>query len=177
MPAYLLPSLIEARLAGHLAPLLTLAVAAWFRCLRGTDLAGSPIEIADSRRDHLVRLSRAGHTDPAPLLGVREVVGPLGDDLWVRRELSRGLRDIERLGARAALHLRLGPRPRDGEKSSAPRTLKPAPSRDPAPDRYHPRGGQLRGCDDVVVRRGRHPFRLLGSRLYRICPGDRQLPL
>ena len=80
-------------------PLLTLAVAAWFRSLRGTDLAGRPIEITDVRRDRLVRLARAGGTDPSPLLGEHSVMGSLGDDVVVHRELHRALRDLERVGA------------------------------------------------------------------------------
>ena len=108
VPSYLLPSLVEARRAGHPAPLLTLATAAWFRYLRGTDLAGSPIEIEDVRRDALVALARAGRCDPAPLLSERSVMGEIGDDLWVRRELGRALRDLDRVGPRAAVRMRLG---------------------------------------------------------------------
>jgi mannitol 2-dehydrogenase len=108
MPSYLLPSLIEARREGLPAPLLTLAVAAWFRYLRGTDLSGNPIEIHDARLDQLQPLARRGGADPSPLLRNRSVMGPLGDDLVVRRELSRALRDLEQLGARGATAARLG---------------------------------------------------------------------
>ncbi len=108
MPCYLLPSLIEARREGLPAPLLTLAVAAWFRYLRGTDLSGNAIEIHDARLDQLQPLARRGGLDPSLLLRNRSVMGPLGDDLVVRRELGRALRDLETLGARGATEARLG---------------------------------------------------------------------
>ncbi|WP_101524399.1 mannitol dehydrogenase family protein [Nocardioides houyundeii] len=107
VPAYLLPSLVESRRAGVPNPLLILAVAAWFRYLRGHDLAGEPIDVADVRRDELVPLALAGGTDPGPLLGLRSVMGSLGDDLWVRSEISRALRDLERLGVHGAVRMRL----------------------------------------------------------------------
>jgi mannitol 2-dehydrogenase len=108
MPAYVLPSLIEARREGHSAPLLTLALAAWMRYLRGTGLAGEPIDIRDARLHELQPLAREGHNDPGPLLRARSVMGPIGDDLHVRRELGRALRDLERVGGRDAAHSRLG---------------------------------------------------------------------
>lgn len=108
VPAYLLPSLVEARRAQHPAPLLTLAVAAWFRYLRGTDLAGDPIEIQDVRRDELRALARAGRADPSPLLRERSVMGEIGEDLWVRRALGRAMRDLDRVGPSVAVQMRLG---------------------------------------------------------------------
>jgi fructuronate reductase/mannitol 2-dehydrogenase len=107
VPAYLLPSLVEARRAGHPAPLLTLAVAGWFRYLRASDLTGAPIEIQDVRRDRLVALARSGGSDPSPLLREGSVMGEIGEDLWVRRELRRALRDLDRVGARDAVRMRL----------------------------------------------------------------------
>ena len=114
MPSYLLPSLVEARREGLPAPLLTLAVAAWFRYLRGTDLSGNLIDINDARLDQLQPLARRGGFDPAPLLRSRSVMGSLGDDLVVRRELGRALRDLETLGARGATEARLDPARRLG---------------------------------------------------------------
>lgn len=108
VPAYLIPSLFEARRAGAAAPLLTLAVAAWFRYLRGHDLEGRLIEIRDVRRDELTPLALAGRNDPGPLLGARDVMGPLGEDLGLRRDLGNALNDLERWGVREAVRRRLG---------------------------------------------------------------------
>lgn len=51
MADYLVPSLLEARSNQRPHDLLLVAVAAWLRYLRGTDLAGEPIEIVDPRSD------------------------------------------------------------------------------------------------------------------------------
>jgi fructuronate reductase/mannitol 2-dehydrogenase len=111
VPAYLLPSLVEARRAGRPSALLTLAVAAWFRYLRGTDLSGDLIDVQDARLDQLQPLARQGGCDPAPLLGARTVMGDLCDDRTLHLQLRSALRDIDddlfgavqtRLGGRVA---------------------------------------------------------------------------
>jgi mannitol 2-dehydrogenase len=107
VPAYLLPSLLEARSRAHRAPLLTLAVAAWFRYLRGADMLGGPIDVQDVHRDQLGHLARAGRSDPAPLLHERSVMGSLGDDEVVRQALAQALRDLDRLGPARAVQVRL----------------------------------------------------------------------
>jgi fructuronate reductase/mannitol 2-dehydrogenase len=118
VPAYLLPSLVEARSQGHPAPMLTLAVAAWFRYLRGTDMAGRPTDVQDVRRDQLGRLARAGRSDPSALLRARSVMGGLGDDLGVRHGLGRALRDLDRLGPSGAVKVTLGlAQPQGGRRS------------------------------------------------------------
>ena len=108
MPSYLLPSLVETRREGRSAPLITLAVAAWIRCLRGTDLLGGPLPLRDARLDELQPLARRCRTDVSALLGERSIMGALSDDLVVRRELGRALRDLDRSGVRAATRSRLG---------------------------------------------------------------------
>ncbi|HYN94347.1 MAG TPA: mannitol dehydrogenase family protein, partial [Pilimelia sp.] len=65
MPAYLLPSLIDARRRGRPSELLTLAVAAWFRYLRGSAADGSRIDVADARAGRLQTLAAAD--DPRAL--------------------------------------------------------------------------------------------------------------
>jgi fructuronate reductase/mannitol 2-dehydrogenase len=95
VPAYLLPSIEEALGAGRPAPLLTLAVAGWFRYLQGEDYAGEPIEVEGPRSDELVELARTNGADPRPLLSVRDVFGELADvpslvrDLHVASEALR----------------------------------------------------------------------------------------
>ncbi|WP_408895696.1 mannitol dehydrogenase family protein [Nocardioides sp. R1-1] len=95
VPAYLLPALSAAVRAGRRAPLLTLALAGWFRYLRGVDLHGRVIEIDDARLAELQPLARRGGHDPAPLLGVRDVLGGLGEERSVRTELRRALGDLD----------------------------------------------------------------------------------
>jgi mannitol 2-dehydrogenase len=109
MPAYLLPSLIEAREQGRPATLLTLAVAAWFCYLRGYDLAGTPIDVQDTRRDELRTRALAGGTDPRPLLADRAIFGPLGDDPGFVTNLERALTGLLTRGACATTTRAAGP--------------------------------------------------------------------
>jgi mannitol 2-dehydrogenase len=105
--SYLLPSLLEARRLGRPAPLMTLALAGWFRYLRGTDLQGHPIEITDAMLGELQPLAVRGGCDPRPLLNKRSVMGPLADDLTLQRDLRAALRDLES-GVVSAVASRLG---------------------------------------------------------------------
>jgi fructuronate reductase/mannitol 2-dehydrogenase len=103
MPAYLLPSLEEAleRRLPHGA--LTLAVAAWVRYLTGTDFAGNRIEIEDRLLAKLQPLARRAAEDPRPLLSVSSAFGALGEDEVFVAELRAAIRELERLGPRAAV--------------------------------------------------------------------------
>ncbi len=103
VPGYLLPSLAAARRSGHPAPLLTLAVAGWFRFLRGRDAAGRSFDVVDPRRESLQRLAWLGGTDPGPLLAERGVMGDLGDDGLTRQGLEQALRRLDRGGPLAAV--------------------------------------------------------------------------
>jgi fructuronate reductase/mannitol 2-dehydrogenase len=86
VPSYLLPSITEALAAGRTVPLLTLAVAGWFRYLQGEDYAGNPIAIEGPRQE-LIELARRDGADPRPLLRVRDVFGSLGDNASFVRDV------------------------------------------------------------------------------------------
>lgn len=107
VPSYLLPPLLAARQQGAPAPLLTLAVAGWFRFLQGYDASGRPFDIVDVHRDSLQRLARLGGTDPGLLLAERSVLGSLGDDPSVRRGLQRALRHLAQDGPQGAVRREL----------------------------------------------------------------------
>jgi fructuronate reductase/mannitol 2-dehydrogenase len=109
MPHHLLPSLREALVADRPHALLTLAVAAWFRYLRGVDTAGRPLLVDDPRADELQSLARAGGTDPRPLLEVRSIFGDLGDNSGFVTELADALDRLERDGVRVAVAATLYP--------------------------------------------------------------------
>ena len=87
MPSYLLPSITETLAAGRPAPMLTLAVAGWFRFLQGQDYAGEPIPVEGPRSEELVQLARQDGLDPRPLLSVRDVFDGLADDPAFVRDL------------------------------------------------------------------------------------------
>ncbi len=103
MPSYLLPSLTEAVKRGTPRRMLVLAVAAWMRYLRGTDLTGQVIEVQDARAESLQALARRGGDDPRPLLGMRSVFGRLGDDEALVAELLTALATLSREGMDAAV--------------------------------------------------------------------------
>jgi len=103
MPKFLLPSLTEALEQGRPHRLLTLAVAGWFRYLRGVDEQGREIAIVDPLADELRTRANEGKDDPHPLLGLRRVFGPLGqNDAWVS-ELFAALHELDARGAKATL--------------------------------------------------------------------------
>jgi mannitol-1-phosphate/altronate dehydrogenase len=108
MPHHLLPSLRQALDEGRPHRLLTLAVAAWCRYLRGFDSEGRPVAIDDPHAEHLTALATAGGTDPRPLLGERSIFGDLAENSAFVAELTETLEHLERFGVRdtvtAALH-------------------------------------------------------------------------
>ena len=101
MPNYLLPSLHRAVDQGRPHALLTLAVAAWFRYLRGPGAARDP------RGPELQALAVAGGPDPRPLLTVRSVFGDLGDHPAFVDALAAAMGELERDGVRAAVRTHL----------------------------------------------------------------------
>lgn len=103
MPAYLLPSLHDAIAAEEPHELLTLAVAGWFRYLRGVDPAGDAIEIEDELGERLSCLALEGGDDPRPLLAERSVFGELGEAPQLVAALGRALRALRCEGPRATI--------------------------------------------------------------------------
>jgi mannitol-1-phosphate/altronate dehydrogenase len=103
MPKFVLPSLSEALAQGRPHRLLTLVVAGFCRYLRGVDEQGQPIAVQDGRADELRKLANQDLADPRPLLAVRRVFGDLGqNEPWVA-ELTATLRELNEIGARAAV--------------------------------------------------------------------------
>ena len=103
VPKFLLPSLHEALASGRGSALLTLALAGWFRYLRGEDEQGRPYTIDDPRADELQSLARQGGADPRPLLGLTDLFGDLGQSPALVAELTRFGEQLDADGARATL--------------------------------------------------------------------------
>ena len=89
--------------AGGEVTLLALALAAWFRRVRGEDEQGQPIEIRHPLADLLREKAIAGGPDPAPLLSVRPLFGELGEDPRLRQEVGRWLASLYAVGSRETL--------------------------------------------------------------------------
>ncbi len=109
MPKMLLPSLSEALAQNRPHRLLTLAVAGWFRYLRGVDEQGREIAIADRLAGELRARANEGGDDPRPLLGIHSVFGDLGRNEAFVAELEEALRAVSTQGARSALATYLAP--------------------------------------------------------------------
>jgi mannitol 2-dehydrogenase len=103
--SYLLPSLHDARQRGGRRRLLVVALAAWLRYLRGTDLGGQPLKIEDPLADLLQARIEEGGADPRPILEVREVFGDLVDDAPLVAEIRAALEAWSHCDARGALEL------------------------------------------------------------------------
>lgn len=103
MPAYLLPSLREARQQGRPYAALSLVVAMWLRYLRGTDLDGRPLEVQDSQAAELQELAIRGGSDPRPLLSRTDIFGDLGCDGVLVAALEALLVQLDRDGMTATL--------------------------------------------------------------------------
>ena len=105
VPTYVIPSLQMA--LDHDAPRahLVLAVAAWFRYLRGEDYAGVDLDVQDQHADRLRQLAQQGGTDPRPLLEQQDIFGSLTGCSRLAHELERALQALEEgpLEAAAAL--------------------------------------------------------------------------
>jgi mannitol-1-phosphate/altronate dehydrogenase len=103
MPAYLLPSLADARRSGRPHELLSLAVAAWLLHLRGRGPAGERLDVRDARIGELRPLALAGGGDPRPVMAVRDVFGSLGSDPAVVASVRAALRALSRDGVRTTV--------------------------------------------------------------------------
>ncbi|WP_205698312.1 mannitol dehydrogenase family protein [Conexibacter sp. SYSU D00693] len=107
VPVHVVSSLARARASGRPHGLLALGVAAWLRCLRGTDEAGRPLELEDPRAARLGELARRGGPDPRPLLHERGLFGALAGDEALAAQLAATLEAFERDGVRTTVRAAL----------------------------------------------------------------------
>src|SRR4051812_5878258 len=103
IPAYVLPSIREARRAGVGHQLLTLAVAAWLRYLRGVDGDGRRFAIEDALAGRLCPLAQRAAGDARPVLRQRDLFGDLGRDPEFAGSVEKALVALDRRGVHGAL--------------------------------------------------------------------------
>lgn len=82
---------------------MSLAIAAWFRYLKGQDDRGNPIEIDDPIAEILTQRARSGSSDPRPLLGITEIFGDLSQSLRFVETVGDHLRSLDKFGAKDTL--------------------------------------------------------------------------
>jgi fructuronate reductase/mannitol 2-dehydrogenase len=103
-PVNVLIDPIRDRLAARASvEFLALALAAWFRRVRGTDGTGRPLHVVHPLADVLESKAAEGGPDPAPLLSVDSLFGELGADRRLVERLSFWLGRLYRDGIEATL--------------------------------------------------------------------------
>ncbi len=83
--------------------LLALALAAWFRRIRGEDEQGQRIEVRHPMAALLQEKAVEGGPDPRPLLSIRTLFGELGEDRRLVEPLGRWLASLYEAGSLATL--------------------------------------------------------------------------
>lgn len=109
MPKFILPSIRENLAQGRVPRLLTLALAGWFRYLRGEDEQQKPFALEDAMADDLRERARRGMQDPRPLLALERVFGQdLGRSSAFIDELTRALASLDAQGAKRTVAAYVG---------------------------------------------------------------------
>jgi fructuronate reductase/mannitol 2-dehydrogenase len=103
VPAYVVPSIREAREAGRPHELLTLSLAGWLRYLRGVDERGERFHVEDVLAEELRPLAMRAAFDVRPILHERRLFGELGRDPDFAASVQGALASLDRQGARGAL--------------------------------------------------------------------------
>lgn len=103
VPRFILPTLREQLARGGRTKLLTLAIAGWFRYLRGSDEEDRPIKIEDPLANVLQERALSGGNDPRPLLNLHELFGDLNQSAEFIGELTAALTGLDQEGARKTL--------------------------------------------------------------------------
>ena len=91
-------TVIRAYMAGAI-----LALAAWFRRVRGVDDAGRAVRVVHPLADLLKRKAEDGGADPAALLSIQALFGDLGSDRRVVEPLASWLGRLYGDGIQATL--------------------------------------------------------------------------
>lgn len=89
--------------AGISVELLSLALAAWMRRVRGVDEQGQPIEVRHPLAGLLAEKAVEGNGDPKPLLSIDQLFGSIGNDPRLIAAVGKWLTSLYEVGARATL--------------------------------------------------------------------------
>jgi len=100
---YLLDPIRDRLAAGAGVDLLSLALAAWMRRVRGVDEAGATIDVRHPLAAELRARAVEGGADPGPLFGVTALFGDLGEDALLAASTGRWLESLYVIGAAATL--------------------------------------------------------------------------
>ena len=101
--SYLLDPIHDRLRDGASVDLLSLALAAWMRRVRGVEEAGAPIDVRHPLAAELRERAIAGGPDPGPLLGLTALFGDLGASPALRAATGRWLASLYEVGAAQTL--------------------------------------------------------------------------
>jgi mannitol 2-dehydrogenase len=110
--SFLLPSLHEAMVQDRPHTLLMLALAGWFRYLRGYDLTGCKICIDDPEKELLTKLATTGGNNPEPVMR-HDIFAELRTIPGFTDRLRAMITDIDERGVIATLRQALGDNERE----------------------------------------------------------------
>lgn len=108
IPNAILPCIRKQIASGGSYKYAALALAGWFRYLRGIDEEGQPIEIKDPRADILMDKAKLDTNSPVHILGIAEIFDDLGTEKEFVEELSKALNMLNEKGARKTILTYLG---------------------------------------------------------------------
>jgi mannitol 2-dehydrogenase len=101
--SYLLDPIRDRLQVGASVDLLSLALAAWMRRVRGVDENGAPIDVRHPLAAELRERAIAGGPDPGPLFGLTTLFGDLGASPALRAATGRWLASLYEVGAAETL--------------------------------------------------------------------------
>lgn len=103
IPKFILGSLRDALRQEGAIDYMSLAIAAWFRYLKGKDDLGNPIEIEDSMAEILTQRTCASGSDLGSLLDITEIFGDLSQSARFVEAVDDRLRSLDEFGAKGTL--------------------------------------------------------------------------
>jgi mannitol 2-dehydrogenase len=99
IPKFIMPSIAEAIWVTGPFRRLCFVAAAWFHYVNGVDDNGQPFEVVDPMREELQAKARAGGTNPAELLSIKNLFGDdLRTDKRFLQEMTTAMEAIARDG-------------------------------------------------------------------------------
>ncbi|WP_242060019.1 mannitol dehydrogenase family protein [Oscillatoria sp. FACHB-1407] len=103
IPKFILGSLQDALRQEGAIDYMSLAIAAWFRYLKGQDEQGKPIAIDDPMAEILTQRAHSGGVDPTPLLSLTEIFGDLLHSSRFVDAVTHHLRSFNERGVKGTL--------------------------------------------------------------------------
>jgi len=104
IPKFLLGSVRDALNQGGAIEYMSLAIAAWFRYLKGQDEQGKPIPIDDAMADVLTQRAKAGGSDPHSLFELTEIFGDLSQSSHFVKTVAKHLQNFDQLEVKETLN-------------------------------------------------------------------------